>query len=55
MITKSVTTNADGVGIFSFSLKDPWRVPVGKAITATATSENGSTSEFSAPRSAVQQ
>jgi hypothetical protein len=52
---RSVTTNADGIGSFSLTLEDAKRVPVGKAITATATNDNGSTSEFSAPRKVVRQ
>lgn len=52
---RSVTTNADGIGSFSLTLEDAKRVPVGKAITARATNDNGGTSEFSAPRKVVRQ
>jgi hypothetical protein len=37
------------------TLKGTKRVTVGRVITATATNGNGSTSEFSAPKSAVRQ
>ena len=49
---KSVTTNADGIGSFSLTLKGTKRIPIGRTITATATNDNGSTSAFSAPKSA---
>ena len=45
---RTVSTDEDGFANFGFR---PFkRVPVGQAITATATNSNGSTSEFSAPR-----
>jgi len=45
---KSVTTDSSGKATFVY--KPASRVPVGKAITATATNASGNTSEFSAPR-----
>ncbi len=48
---KSVTTAADGRGVFTF--KPAAKVGLGQAITATATDSSGNTSEFSAPRSVV--
>jgi CSLREA domain-containing protein len=50
---KSVTTDADGIGPFSLRLKGAKKIPVGKAVTATATDPDGNTSEFSVPRRAV--
>jgi hypothetical protein len=44
---KSVTTDSSGKAAFTF--KPASRVPVGRAITATATDASGNTSEFSAP------
>jgi CSLREA domain-containing protein len=44
---KSVTTDSSGKATFTF--KPASRVPVGRAITATATDASGNTSEFSAP------
>jgi hypothetical protein len=46
-----VSTDAGAVARFSFETEDP--IPKGEDITATATNENGSTSEFSTPKSAV--
>ena len=45
---KTVTTGSSGNATFVF--KPASRVPVGRAITATATDASGNTSEFSAPR-----
>ena len=44
---KTVTTDSSGKATFTF--KPASRVPVGRAITATATDASGNTSEFSAP------
>jgi hypothetical protein len=44
---KTVTTDSSGKATFAF--KPASRVPVGRAITATATDASGNTSEFSAP------
>jgi hypothetical protein len=41
---RSVTTDADGIALFTFTLEDPKKVPVGRAITATATDPGGNTS-----------
>lgn len=49
----SVTTGPDGLAPFVF--ESAQRVPLGQTITATATDPEGNTSEFSVPRSVVQQ
>ncbi|MDQ4128926.1 MAG: hypothetical protein M3151_13435 [Actinomycetota bacterium] len=50
---KSVTTDSDGNALFVFTPATP--APTAHTITATATDSNGSTSEFSAPRTVVAQ
>lgn len=45
---KKVTTGSDGM--VSFTFEPQKKIPVGRGVTATATDEVGSTSEFSAPR-----
>jgi hypothetical protein len=44
------TVSSDADGFSNFTFRPTARVPVGQAVTATATNSNGSTSEFSAPR-----
>ena len=48
---KSVTTDASGNATFTFSSAQ--KVGLGRTVTATATSQAGNTSEFSAPRTVV--
>ena len=48
---KSVTTDASGNATFTFSPAQ--KVGLGRTVTATATSPEGNTSEFTAPRSVV--
>jgi len=41
------TTDADGAGVFALTVDAPGAVPA--SLTATVTSSEGATSEFSAP------
>jgi hypothetical protein len=52
---RSVPTDADDIALFTFTLEDPKKVPVGRAITATVTDPGGNTSEFSVPNKVVSQ
>jgi hypothetical protein len=52
-VQKSITTDSSGDGTFSFKLRRGQRIPVGQFVTATATSSNGDSSEFSAAQEVV--